>query len=245
MLPETAGSRQDGAVSVRLVLGLLIVALGTIFLADNLGWVEGEDLLRRFWPAAFVTLGAIMLLQPHAKGSSRYWGLLPIVAGLWIYANQEEWLDVHLGDLLFPGLLLLFGGSLVWRAMRGPRAPVSDRAEDPDAYVRSFAVMAGNEVRSTSSAFRGGDLGAFMGGVVIDLTQAKLAGDRATIDAIGMWAGIEIKVPPDWRVVSEVLPLMAAFEDKTRPAAPVSEAAPSKTLVVRGVIVMGGIEVKN
>jgi len=41
--------------------------------------------------------------------------------------------------------------------------------------------------------------------------------------------------------VSEVLPLMAAFEDKTRPAAPVSEAAPSKTLVVRGVIVMGGI----
>jgi hypothetical protein len=169
------------------------------------------------------------------------------VAGIWIYANQEEWLDVHLGDLLFPGLLLLFGGSMVWRALRAPRAPVSDSdgKEEPDAYVRSFAVMAGNEVRSTSSAFRGGDLGAFMGGVVLDLTQAKLAGDRATIDAVAMWAGIEIKVPPDWRVVSEVLPLMAAFEDKTRPAPPVSEAAPSKTLVVRGVVVMGGIEVKN
>src|SRR5688572_11511937 len=106
MLPESASSRQDGSVSVRLVLGLLIGALGAIFLADNLGWVEGHDLLRRFWPAAFVTLGAIMLLQPHAKGSSRYWGLVPIVAGVWIYANQEEWLDVRLGDLLFPGLLL-------------------------------------------------------------------------------------------------------------------------------------------
>ncbi|MGH7338148.1 MAG: hypothetical protein ACREI7_11240, partial [Myxococcota bacterium] len=93
--------------------------------------------------------------------------------------------------------------------------------------------------------FRGGDLGAFMGGVVLDLTQAKLAGERATIDAVGMWAGIEIKVPPDWKVVGEVFPLMAAFEDKTRPTAPLSGAAPSKTLVVRGLVVMGGIEVKN
>jgi hypothetical protein len=238
-------SPEHGSISVRLVIGLLVVALGAIFLADNLGWVEGDDLLRRFWPAAFVTIGAIMLLQPHATGQSRLWGLLPIVAGVWIFAHQEGWVDVEVWDLFWPVVLLTVGGSLVWRALQGPRAPAHGSTAEPDAYVRSFAVMAGNDVRSVSSAFRGGDLGAFMGGVVLDLTQARLEGDRATIDTVAMWAGIEIRVPPDWRVVSEVLPLMAAFEDKTRPTPQAPEGAPAKTLVVRGVVIMGGIEVKN
>lgn len=245
MRADLRESPQQGSISVRLVIGLLVVALGAIFLADNLGWVDGDDLLRRFWPAAFVTIGAIMLLQPHSTGQNRLWGLLPIVAGVWIYAHQEGWVELQVWDLFWPGIFLVVGGSLVWRALQGPRAPARGSAAEPDAYVRSFAVMAGNDVRSVSSAFRGGDLGAFMGGVVLDLTQARLEGDRAIIDCVAMWAGIEIRVPSDWRVVSEVLPLMAAFEDKTRPAAPPAEGAPIKTLVVRGVVVMGGIEVKN
>ena len=245
MRAERGLCREQGSVPVRMVLGILVAALGAIFLADNLGLVESHDLLRRFWPAAFVTMGAIMLLQPHAKGSSRNWGWLPVIAGVWIFAHQEGWVEVEVWDLFFPGALLLFGGHLVWRAVSAPRAPVSDSADEPDAYVRSFAVMAGNEVRSTSSVFRGGDLGAFMGGVVLDLRGAKLEGDRATIDAVGMWAGIEIKVPEDWRVVSEVMPLMGAFEDKTKPATQPSDPATAKTLIVRGVVVMGAIEVKN
>ncbi len=245
MCAEALKQKEQGSVPVRMVLGLLVAALGAIFLADNLGLVEGHELLRRFWPAAFVTMGSIMLLQPHAKGSSRYWGVLPVVAGIWIFAHQEGWLEIEVWDLFFPGVLLLFGGQMVFRSLSAPRAKVAGLADEPDAYVRSFAVMAGNEVRSSSSAFRGGDLGAFMGGVVLDLRGAKLEGDRATIDAVAMWAGIEIKVPDDWRVVSEVMPLMAAFEDKTKPATERSESAPTKTLVVRGVVVMGGIEVKN
>jgi hypothetical protein len=37
------------------------------------------------------------------------------------------------------------------------------------------------------------------------------------------------------------MPLMGAYEDKTRP----SSAAVTRRLVVRGVVVMGGVEIKN
>jgi hypothetical protein len=238
----------EGAVPVRMIFGLLIAALGAIFLAESLGWVEGRELLRRFWPAAFVALGVAVVLQPETRGASRFWGFVPILAGIWIFAYQEEWIEVDFWDLFFPAILLVFGGSLVWRAYQAPRErPVGEGGppRDADAYVRAFAVMAGNEIRSTAKNFRGAELGAFMGGVVLDLTGAEFEGDSAAIDVFAMWAGIEIKVEPGVKVVSKVIPLMGAFEDKTPPPTRADGAAPGKTLLVRGFVVMGGVEVKG
>jgi len=237
-------SNAEGSVPVRMVFGLLVAALGAIFLAQNLGWAEGEDLMRRFWPAAFVAIGVAVLLQPESRGPSRLWGLVPVLAGVWIFASQEEWVEIDFFDLFFPAVLLLFGASLVRKAYRGPRERPA-ASSDADAYVHAFAVMAGNDIRSSSTAFRGADLGAFMGGVVLDLTGAQLEGDEAVIDVFAMWAGIEIKVPAGWRVVSKVMPLMAAFEDKTPPLTRAAEGMPAKTLVVRGFVIMGGVEVKG
>lgn len=230
-----------GSNALRLVLGLLVVALGAIFLAGNLGWVDSEVLLRLFWPAAFVIVGLVVLLLPGC-GPSRWWGLVWIVAGAWIWADRAGWIEVDFWEVFFPAVLLLAGGRLVWRSVAGRRAsPVPTSGDDPEAYLRSFAVMAGNELRSVSRSFHGADLGAFMGAVVLDLTSSKMEGEEAVIESYALWGGIEIRVPPDWQVTGKVFPLMAAFEDKTRPPA----GEPAKRLVVRGVVVMGGIEVKN
>jgi hypothetical protein len=56
-----------------------------------------------------------------------------------------------------------------------------------------------------------------------------------------VWAGgVEIFVPEGWAIVSKVVPIMAGFEDQTK-------ASPeyTKRLVIRGLILMGGVEVKN
>lgn len=230
---------QNGFVSVRLVFGLLIVALGTIFLADNLGLVEGRDLLRRFWPAAFCAVGIALLLQP-GRGQSRWWGLVWVVAGLWIYADQQDLVRVDFWHVFIPCVLLFVGGTLVWRTIAGPRAAPA-AAGAPDDTVHLFALMAGNEVRSVARAFRGGDLAAVMGGVTLDLTQAQMEGDTAVLDVVAFWGGIEIRVPRDWTVTSTVFPLMGGFEDNTKPVA----EAPAKRLLIRGVAVMGGVEVKS
>jgi len=101
--------------------------------------------------------------------------------------------------------------------------------------------MSGNVMRSTSAAFRGADLAAFMGGVTLDLTDAKMERDEAVIDVLAFWGGIEVRVPPEWSVTSRVMPIMGGYEDKTRP----SGAAPTKRVLLRGMVVMGGIEVKS
>jgi len=236
---EARGER--GAIPVKLVVGLLVVTLGAIVLGNNLGWLDGREAFRHFWPAAFVVIGVALFFQPATCRPSRWWSLVWIVAGAWIYAHQRAWIDLEFWDVVFPGILLLVGGSLVWRVVAGDRPRRVRASEDPDAHLSSFAVMSGNEIRSVAAGFRGADLVAFMGGVVLDLTQSKIEAEQATIDAYVLWGGVEIKVPKEWTVVSQVVPFMGAYEDKTQP----SSAVPTKRLVVRGAVVMGGIEVKN
>ena len=100
--------------------------------------------------------------------------------------------------------------------------------------------MSGVNRGSNASTFRGGELAAFMGGCEIDLRQAAIHGE-AVLDVFAMWGGIEIRVPENWTVIGRVMPLLGGFDDATRPP----KEATDHRLIVRGVVLMGGVEVKN
>ncbi len=228
---------ESGAVawfSPRLILGLAIAVLGSLMLLDNLNVIEADPLYRYFLPGVLLAVGLSVLVQ----GS--IWGWVWIVGGGWVLAEKLDLVELSFFQLFLPAVLLLVGGSLVYRTFVRPRtsAPGPD---DPASYVRAFAVMSGNERRGIASTFRGGDLAAFMGGVTLDLRQAKMTPEGAVLDAFAFWGGIEIKVPESWQVRGEVIPLMGGFEDKTRP----KPGAVEGTLVIRGFAIMGGVEVSN
>ena len=63
----------------------------------------------------------------------------------------------------------------------------------------------------------------------------------AIIDVFVMWGGVEVRVPDDWTVDLQGTPMLAGFVDKTRPPALATE----KRLVIRGLALMGGVEIKN
>lgn len=235
-------SRRDPLFSTRLLVGLWIIALGAIFLAGNLGWIDTHKVFRVFWPLLFVLIGTSMISQPGASRTRR-WGWVFIGVGIWIFADKIGWIDVSLWQLAFPVTLLGLGGMLVWRAFSGPpdKSLPADGLEDHAEYVRSFAVMSGTELRPVSRPFRGADLSAVMAGIKLDLSDARMEGDSAVIEVFAFWGGMEIYVPPDWTVTSKVVTLMGGFTDKRRPTSTV----PTKNLIISGFVVMSGIEVKN
>ena len=226
--------------SPRFVLGLAIVAFGSLLLLDNLGVIEADPIYRFFFPSILLLVGTAVLAQGGV------WGWVWIFGGSWVLAEKLELVELDFFELFFPAMLLVVGGSLVYRTFARPKAlaPLASRApgvEEASSYVRAFAVLSGNERRASSSTFRGGDLAAFMGGVTLDLRQAKTLPEGAVLDTFAFWGGIEIKVPETWQVRSEVIPLMGGFEDKTRP----KPGAVDGTLVIRGFAIMGGVEVSN
>jgi predicted membrane protein len=236
--------RHDMLFSTRLIVGLIIIAIGGVLLADNLGWFDARYILRSIWPLALVAVGIGMVRSPEHR-RSRAWGWVLITVGFWLFADKIGWVQVSFWQLVVPGFLLFIGGTLVWRALSGPPenkpGVPGDANEDHAEFVRSFALMSGCELRPVSRPFRGADLNAIMGGIKLDLTDARMEGDIVTVEVFAFWGGIEIYVPPDWTVVSKVTTLMGGFIDKRRP----TSVLPAKTLIVRGMIVMSGIEVKN
>jgi predicted membrane protein len=242
--------RQHELFSTRLIVGILIMLLGATLLADNLGWIEARHVLRSLWPLVMVAIGVAMLRRPQHR-RSREWGWVLITVGLWIFLSKIGWVHISLGQLLLPAIFLFVGGVLVFRSLRGPDqpAPKSTTTElggeapevDHAEFVRSFAMLSGVELRPVSRPFRGADLSAVMGGIKLDLSSARMEGDIAVIEVFAFWGGVEIYVPPDWTVTSEVTTLLAGFIDKRRP----TSVVPTKNLVIKGMVIMSGVEIKN
>jgi hypothetical protein len=229
-----------------LIIGALIITFGLTLLASNLGWTDMRSVMRQFWPFALCVLGLINLLNDRSSG--KFWGLVMIVAGLWIYAAQRDWIHVQFWAVFGPTILILLGATVAWRALAGPPRPPSPDAT-PDgvegsSYISSFAVMSGTEHKPTQP-FQGANLGAVMGGVKLDLLGAEMQGDVATIEVFAVWGGIEIFAPRDWDVTSKVVTFMGASVDKRRPVAAPPPGTPRKTLIVQGFVLMGGIEIKD
>lgn len=82
---------------------------------------------------------------------------------------------------------------------------------------------------------------AVMGGIELDLSQARFAERQVTITAVAIMGGIEILVPPDVTVVVSGIGLMGGFDDNAR-----SEGYPGgPVLRVNGLSFWGGVEVKR
>jgi predicted membrane protein len=231
-----AAARRRGPTA-QVVFGLMVVAVGVLFTLDNLEVLDARDYLR-FWPAGLVAVGVLKLWHASRDGHGWFGGLVFVAIGAWMLLENVVYITINARELV-PLMLVFLGGYMVWRGFGGQRR---DRSADGHSSFSGLAIMGGISRRSSSQDFKGADLTAIMGGCEIDLRQASIAeGAEAVIDVFAFWGGIELKVPEDWTVITRVTPLMGGVEDKTHAPQPPG----AKRLVIRGIVVMGGIGVKN
>jgi predicted membrane protein len=81
-----------------------------------------------------------------------------------------------------------------------------------------------------------------LGGCELDLRDALMGSTgTAVVEVFVLMGGVEIMVPPNWTVSLEVAPILGGAEDSTRTMPSMS----AHKLIVRGTVVMGGIEISN
>jgi predicted membrane protein len=111
---------------------------------------------------------------------------------------------------------------------------------DGDSFERGAALSDLN-IRVRSRQFRGGSLTAVMAGVTVDLREAALDPDGATIRVQSAMSGIDILVPHDWDVVCDVDLVLGGLDGERFPP-PDSEHRPRLRLT--GMVVAGGLCVR-
>ena len=142
--------------------------------------------------------------------------------------------------LLWPVLVLMvmqvvtvIGGQFIRRRY------LSQEVDEDSVNV--VAVIGGLKDSVTSTAFKGGYLRAVMGGAELDLSEAVIEENPATIEVTVIMGGAEIKVPSEWYVKLDVSQKMAGVEDERGKGDLADNEIPD--LVITGKVVMGGLEI--
>jgi predicted membrane protein len=242
---ETSRSRH---LTPQLFLGLIVVFLGVVFTLGNVGIIDSEDYLR-YWPALLIIYGLVTLFERQSS-SGRIWAAVWIFVGSALLLNNLDLTRIRIWDY-WPLVLVLIGigmmrGSVTRRRFRtgfegSTSLDETKEGNDSDSVISGTAILGGYKRTNNSQDFRGGELTAIMGGVELDLRDASIKGSEAVLDIFAFWGGVKIRIPEDWTVSLQAMPILGGFEDKTRPP----RTGAGKRLVLKGFAIMGGGEIDN
>lgn len=213
--------------------GVVFIVVGIILLLEKIGLLpHGFGL--HFWPSIFVVIGIVKI----AYAGGRPTGAALIAVGIFLQLHELGIIRMSFWDL-WPVFIIIAGAAMLWQALAGPETAASTNPEFNFLYV-----FGGGERNVNTKNFRGGKLFAVFGGYKVDLSHADIEGDQAVLDASAVFGGGEIRVPDHWHVAVQGAGIFGGYEDKTRHFRP-DPTKPTKTLIVKGVAMFGGIEVKN
>jgi len=224
-----------------LIPGAAILAIGTIFLLDNFGYIHARSFFR-FWPVILILVGAAKI----AQHDSRIWGIALLLAGIFLQLNELGIAHFTWGTF-WPLLLIAAGVMAMWSAIQArvflEKTPGDN--SDPRTTLDESTVFGGIQKRLNSREFRGGRLQAIFGGIEVDLRDADLVEEEAVIYANAIFGGIEIRVPETWYVAARGQGVFGGFSDSTRFSGASDPDKPKKTLIVLGTSLFGGVEIRN
>jgi hypothetical protein len=210
----------------QLAMGICILTIGAALMLDRLGIVPAAQILR-LWPVGIILIGAAMVAQ----------SLWPPPEG---YTPRR-----HRGGFvpfLFFSIMLSFA---LFASQRADRRTVG---ASPDSTVSLFAIAGRDRQVSVTSRFQGGEMMRVMGGTDLDLRQATMApGEEAVIEVFAVMGGAVLRVPGDWVVDVQTVPIMGGVQRQppTDPASAPADGAARPRLIVRGLVVMGGLTIRS
>lgn len=236
----------------RLLIGAFLVLMGLLLALEQLGWVEADHLMR-FWPVLVILYG-LTILQRGGRGVVH--GSILVLIGSWLLLNTLHLLTLMPWQFFWPLILVVVGAQFLTRgrATWRPGPPPSIGGNPPSAnaapssgsppvseHISMVALMSGTKQRVSGAIFRSADMTSVMGGCELDLRDALLAADgAASVEVFALMGAAHIIVPPSWKVVVQVTPIMGGVEDKSRPI-----LGGNQFLYIRGTVLMGGVEISN
>lgn len=214
----------------RALLGVILVAIGTLILLNQMEIIPGNLWWLLRWYTILIVFGIYNLLIGR-RGTGI---VLCAIGAVFLFDNlgfyNLNWSYVWPVALIGLGLLFIFRNSI-------GRSGI-ESVEDP--HFDSTNVLGGGKIRVTGTPLKGGKITSIMGGSEIDLSKTAIQGE-AVIDVFTMMGGAEIRTPENWNVINEVTSIMGGFQD-SRSIQPTKDGP---TLRIKGMTIMGGIELKS
>jgi predicted membrane protein len=240
-------------------VGLLLLLVGAVLLLRQTGypipyWVFS-------WQMILMLVGLFIGIR---HGFKDYSWLIMIVVGF-VFLSDDIWPGMKLKQFAVPiiviavGLLFFLsprrmcGGPNKFRRrfnrFDGPPMARSEFAEvtpyegdkSLETEIDIVSIFSGVKKRVLSKQFKGGDITCVFGGAELNLTNADFI-SPVSLDVTMIFGGTKLIVPANWELRSEVAAIFGGIDDK-RPQP--STSVPEKTIILKGTLMFGGVEVNS
>lgn len=238
--------------SSHIWIGGILVIIGTLFLLDKLG-VDFPNWLFSF-QMGLIMLGVFLGVRKQFQGVG--WLIIILIGSLLLI--NEYFVFGQLRRFIVPLVLIGAGLFFIFRQRRDPyyfdakNTPlnadgsasfVGSAQPVSEDFIESTSIFGGSKKKVFSKNFKGADVVTIFGGADIDLTQADVTG-TAVIDVTVIFGGIDVLVPSNWQVISNAVTVFGDVKDRRAILNTTPDQA-AKTLIIKGTVLFGGIEVKS
>jgi len=244
--------------------GFLIVTAGALFLAKELGAEIPQWIFT--WKMFLIAVGLIIGVK-H-KFMHPGWLILVLVGGAFLLADIYP--SIAIKPLLWPVLIIIFGLFIIFKPHKKRREHHwkkwqkfhqhnhrhnhgYNRGYNTDCFVEETTTnedvldyttfMGGIKKIVLTKNFKGGDVTTVFGGAEMNFMQADFEG-TTTLELTCVFAGTKLIIPSNWEINSELVSAFGSVEDK-RPVQPKNTEGSTKTLILKGNVFFGGIDIKS
>lgn len=232
-------NENQNTTGARFGLGVILILVGGLFLLKTFGIFIPFSIFS--WYFIMFAAGILILINSQKKTLGI---ILTLIGGFYLFRRAFNWYDIDF-EAIFAIAIIALGIHIIFKHRRS-----SEYSEDSHGaflkrdIIDDISIFGGGAKIINSENFKGGNITAIFGGSELDLTNCTLAEGNNVIDVLIMFGGTEIRVPNSWNVILSVTPIFGGFSNKIRrdPNVPVDQ---SKTLIIKGLAMFGGGEIKS
>jgi predicted membrane protein len=224
---------------------VICIAIGGIFLGRNMQLIsENTFNMLISWQMLLVVIG---LYSISHRGY--LWGMLTTGIGLFymmplIVSADKEWINTYWPLIIvFVGLIFLVKLFLPRKNRKHRWENMSNTYHTENGFVNVENYFSGTKHVVMDEIFTGANVNNNFGGVLIDLRRTSIKEGETYIDIKCNCGGIEIRVPENWLVLTELDSNMSGINDDRMQ--PFTKIDTNYKLILRGKLSLSGIDIKN
>lgn len=217
----------------RILTGIMLIIIGLLFFIRN--YEPFNELIPDFvysWQFVFMIFGILFFTLSR----NRIAGIIFFSIGLF-----------NLIPELWPLIFIFIGAYLLYsnRGINKFKFNFLNKSDTNNTdYLEQISIFGGGSKIFTTENFKGGNIISIFGGSEVNLSGCKLSDGENILETTSIFGGSTIIVPNDWNIISDVMPIFGSFNDK-RKKNPTEKIDTSKTLIIKGIAIFGGGEIKS
>jgi len=228
----------------KVIVGVLLILIGLFSFSGNFLGLPFHFTHYLFSIPGILMIVGLFILLNH---NDNFLGIVLVgVGGFWFLSRYS---DIPIKFYFFeywPILLIVFGIYVIFKQKEQKSFNLENEnvsGIDID-YIDDVSIFGGGNKSIISQNFKGGKATIILGGSQLDFHQASLAEGTNILNVTALFAGMEITVPRDWKVIVNVTSVFGGVDDKR--VINVNQVYENnKILVIKGATIFGGCELKT